>query len=341
MLSVRESLPIVETALRALASGDALSAARHNLATKLEANRESVLKVWSAVLPSADAVAVRITPGILDVEMYSGRAVGEPVAAAPGNTYTGLIVVLSIRTTELLGVVHDGYLGQLGVSVPAGIAAGYLARPDVSVVGILGAGAQARQQLEAVTAVRNVAEARVFTPRLQDAKRFASEMRDRFGVPIAACGDRRRAVEGCNVVIAATSAPGAVFEADWVGPGTHVSVTRPTEVPDELLARGPQIFSAGLDPGITLTQGGAGALWQARQKASTRFDCQVKSLSDLVSGAAAGRRSLDEITLFGPFCGQAPSVLWPALGSEVLRRAQAEGMGRMLPLEWFLQTRPS
>lgn len=341
VLSVRESLPIVERALRALAVGSALSAARHNLASGFEGDREAVLKVWSAVLPDEGVAAVRVTPAVLNVEHHGGRAIGEPVASAPGNRYMGLILVMSVRTSELLGIVHDGYISQLGASVPAGIASKYLARADASVIGVLGAGTQARQQTEAVTAGRTVAEVRVFAPRLSDARRFAREMRDRFGLSVAAFSDPRRVVDGCDIVIAATSAPGSVFEADWVKPGTHVSVTRPSEVPGALFARRPRMFSAGSEPSVTLATGTAGALWRARQEVSARLGCLFGSLADLVSGTASGRSSTEEITLFGPFVGPVPGILWTAFANEAIHRAHAAGAGTSVPLDWFLQARPS
>jgi len=341
LLSVRDAIPVVEQAIGALAAERALSSPRYNLATPIGPEREGVVKLWAAVLPDAGVAAVRVTSAILDVTQYGSRAVGEPVAAAPGRRYTGLILVLSSRTSEPLGIVHDGHISRLGISIPVGIAAGRLSRQDTSIIGVLGTGAQARQQVEAVTATRRVAEVRVFAPRKTDAERFAREVAETLGLPIAACGDQQQAVDGCDVVIAATSALRPVIDADWVRPGTHVSFTRLWEVPDALLARAPRMFSVGPAPTVTLALEKAGAVWQARQAKASGVGYRIESLAALISGLAPGRRSSEEVTVFAPFLGQSPGVLWPALGKEVLDRAAAAGVGEMFPLDWLLQGRPS
>ena len=341
LLSVRAAIPVVEDAIGALGAEHALSSPRYNLATPVGSNREGVIKLWAAVLPDAGVAAVRITSAVFEVTLWGGYAVGEPVAAAPGQRYTGLILVLSSQTSEPLGIVHDGYISQLGISIPVGIAASHLARPNASIIGVLGTGTQARQQLEAVTAARNCADVRVYAPRKKDAELFAGEVADTLNLPVAACSDQRQAVDGCDVVIAATSALGPVVDAEWVRPGTHISFTRPWEVPDALLARASRTFGVGPAPTVTLSMGTAGALWHAREVKATGISRRIESLAALVSGLAPGRRSPEEVTVFAPFTGQSPGVLWPALGKEILDRAAIAGVGQTISLEWLLQGRPS
>jgi ornithine cyclodeaminase/alanine dehydrogenase-like protein (mu-crystallin family) len=340
LLSAREALPIVEAALHALGTEQAVSPPRWNLATRTDGNREHVLKVWGATLPEAGVSAVRITSAVYETHRTGERAVGDAVAAAPGGGHVGLILVFDVATSEPLGMVHDATVNRLGHCVAAGIAVKHVARPDSAVVGVLGAGAQARLQVESIATVRRIRELRVFSPRTKDAERFAAELRMALDLPLVTTVERREAVAGCDLVVVATSAPAAVFEADWVGPGTHVNLSRPSEAPAELFERASALVSIGSDPAATWATRGAGEIWRAREPLHARSGRAI-GLADLVCGARAGRSAADEVTLFGALAGQCPGIVFAALGGEVLRRAHRAGAGRVVPTDWLTQSRPS
>ena len=58
-------------------------------------------------------------------------------------------------------------------------------------------------------------------------------------------------------------------------------------------------------------------------------------IQDLVAGKVKGRASADQITLFNNNTGA--GTQFAAVGSAVLKRAKAMGLGRELPVEWFLE----
>src|SRR5690606_30301129 len=79
---------------------------------------------------------------------------------------------------------------------------------------------QARTQLEAVRAVRPIREVRIVSRTGESARRLAEEVE---GVEVSVTGDRRAALRGADVVVAATSSADPVFDGRDVEPGTHVN----------------------------------------------------------------------------------------------------------------------
>lgn len=118
-----------------------------------------------------------------------------------------------------LGAARTGALGAAAVDA--------LARADARIVGVVGSGRQAWTQLWAATAVRRIAQVRVFSPTEAHRERFAGRARAELGLDAAAVSAARAAVDGADVVILATRAETPVIEAGWVAPGAHVNTVGP------------------------------------------------------------------------------------------------------------------
>ena len=57
--------------------------------------------------------------------------------------------------------------------------------------------------------------------------------------------------------------------------------------------------------------------------------------ADVISGKAPGRTNRDQITQYRPVGNW--GLQFSSVGAVVYRRAKEQGLGRMLPTEWFLQ----
>ena len=112
-----------------------------------------------------------------------------------------------------------------------------MAREDACVVGLLGAGAQAASQLLGLAAVRQLESVRVFSPTADRRRAFAERLGLRLGVPVQATPGPREAIEGADIILAATNSAAPVIEADWLIPGMHVGFIREFEMSDAVLAR--------------------------------------------------------------------------------------------------------
>jgi ornithine cyclodeaminase/alanine dehydrogenase-like protein (mu-crystallin family) len=181
-----------------------------------------------------------------------------------------------------LGAARTGALGAAAVDA--------LARSDAEVVGVVGSGRQAWTQLWAATAVRRIAEVRVFSPTEAHRERFAERARDELGLAASAVGASRDAVDGADVVIFATRSETPVIEAGWVSPGAHVNTVGPKaagacETP-------PDVAEAAA---IVVSDSPAQAAAYGAPFFTSR---ELVHLGAVIAGEATGRTSDSDITLY-------------------------------------------
>ncbi|MDH3533688.1 MAG: ornithine cyclodeaminase family protein, partial [Gammaproteobacteria bacterium] len=155
-----------------------------------------------------------------------------------------------------------------------------------------------------------------------------------------------------------------VYDADWLEAGQHVTNLGRREMPDAagdrfdvvirqgtagLQMRQTERFQAerGLSPAAFIggTEeemqrlpaknpqpgfGGDSPEFMDRGKGGDKPD-----FADLVSGKAEGRTRRDQITFYRNVGNQ--GLQFSAVGGWVYERAKAQGVGRQIPTEWFLQ----
>jgi alanine dehydrogenase len=140
------------------------------------------------------------------------------------------------ETAKPLAQFEANHLGQIRTGAASGYATDLLALPNASTLAIIGSGFQAETQLEAMRAVRNFSEVRVWSRNPEKRERFAEKHSAR------ATATAEEAVRGAHVVVTATWAKDPVLEASWVSPGTHLNAmgsnqAQRRELPSDLIAR--------------------------------------------------------------------------------------------------------
>ena len=73
----------------------------------------------------------------------------------PGWQFMSMVVLLSLETGEVLGMLPDSHVQKMRVGGTTALGAKLLARADSSCAGVLGSGAQAEAALECTAAVMN------------------------------------------------------------------------------------------------------------------------------------------------------------------------------------------
>jgi ornithine cyclodeaminase len=133
------------------------------------------------------------------------------------------VAVWNTTSAELEGVVLGERLGKLRTGAIGGVAVKYLSSPTARSIAVIGSGSQARTQLEAAAEVRSLTNVRVYSPDRSRREAFAAEMEQTLKLSVTPCSSAESAVQGAEIVIAATTSKTPVIRAEWLDAGAHVS----------------------------------------------------------------------------------------------------------------------
>lgn len=244
-------------------------------------------------------------------------------------SHLATIVLLDPDTGALVALMDGRFITEARTAAVSAVSARHLARLGASVLAIIGSGVQARSHLEALSEVRTIREARVWSPQARSRERFVEEMSGRVPARIVAAESPDAAAEGADLIVLATSSPSPVVEHAWIRRGAHVmsvGACRPDqrEMAPDLVAHG-RLFvdsrAAALVESGDVVQG-------IREK---RFDEAhlAGELGEVVLGRVEGRRTDDEITIFKSLGMAVEDVMAADL---VFRKAAETGAGTELTL---------
>ena len=301
LLDMPAAIEAVEAAFWELGAGRATNRPRRRVAVP-----KGLLHLMSAALPAAQA---------LGFKAYT---------TFPGGARFHFTLYDS-ETGELLALMQADRLGQQRTGAATGVATRHLARPDAAVLALFGAGWQARSQLEAVCAVRPIREVRVFSRTPERREQFCAEMGGVVGAALAPVSSPEAALDGADVVVTATTARQPVFDGGLLRSGMHLNVVGSNsllkrEVDDETLRRADRIVVDSREA-VPLE----GGVLMAALERGLLFPESLRELGPIVSGAAAGRQTDDEITLFKSHGLAIEDV---AVAAYVYRAARTAAIGR-------------
>ncbi|MDB5776282.1 MAG: L-lysine cyclodeaminase [Herbaspirillum sp.] len=343
LLTMPECIEVLEEMYLDYANGQALLVPRiDNLSPATEAGAYYAFKQMGGAWPRRRVQALRINSDIITHPIVAGkqRRVKEPKA---NGRWVGLVFMFSSETGALLGIFPDGAMQRLRVGSANGIALKYLARKESRTLALIGTGWQAGGQLMAALAVHPFRQVRIFSPRAESRAAFVAEVRARHpGVEILNIDNAEEAVNGADVVMAATSSMIRVLEPSWLKPGTHVSCIKSQEVDQELLdacdhvvvhvVAQPKQYD-NIMPGMpNLNSLHEKGWWNAP---GNRFS-EYPELAQLVAGTTPGRKNPDDVTCFVNNVGI--GLQFAAAGALVLDKARDLNMGHELPDDWFSET---
>lgn len=344
VLTLEDCMEVLEVAYKEHASGKSANRPRNHTMFPVEDRRYAGFhfrfKSQEGGNLSSGVWALRITSDMAGVEtLANGVKRRRLMPAAPGNTFVGLITLYSLETLEPLAVLHDSYIQKLRVGATSAMGIRELANPDAKVSGLFGAGWQAEAHLRYLVMVCPwIEEVRVYSPTPAHRKAFAKEWSDKLGKRIVAVDHPEDAVQGCQIVTCATAAMDACFDGSWLEPGTHVTaITSPdrTTVRREL----DDITFDRADVLIVLSKeqieyDNQIDIMGPVQRGVKTWE-QIGELGDLMVGRFPGRSRKDQITVFANNTGM--GLQFAAVGARALALAEAKGLGREVPTEWFLE----
>ncbi len=208
---------------KALPMADAVEAMKNAFAA-LSTGQATNPQHLALPVPPADATAL-FKPAYL----ASGGLGAKIVSVFPRNRDRGLpiiygiVVLLDPETGEPTALCDGAFVTAWRTGAASGAATDLLAREDARMAALVGCGVQAGTQALAVDAVRSIEEWRVYARTRADVERFAREMERRLRGRVVAAASSREAVEGADVICAATTSSTPVFDGRLVADGAHVN----------------------------------------------------------------------------------------------------------------------
>ena len=222
ILTMPDAIASMRTAFLQYGQGAGAVLARGR-ATAEHAGQSVTISAMGAALPAS---------GVVGTKMYSTVA----------GQFNFVIVLFSSVTGEALATIEANELTRLRTSAATAVAVEHLARKDAAVLALFGAGLQAHAHVEALMQVH--AFKRVLVCARSGAPEFATWVADKFKLPIGMVEavDAKTASSKGEVIVCATRSSEALFDGNWVQPGTIVAAvgtSKPTarELDDSLLSR--------------------------------------------------------------------------------------------------------
>lgn len=241
-----------------------------------------------------------------------------------------LATVIDPDTGQPTAIINGEALTALRTGAGGGLATDLLARPDAQVVTVFGAGVQARAQLEAACTVRQITEVQLVGRTLGAVETFAQEISTWPQAPkVSIAGSRNEAVEGADIIIAATTSTTPVFDGHYLAPGTHItgvgSYAPHMQEVDETTVQRSKIVVDSLQ--ACLAEAGD-LIMPLEKNVITKLDIHGE-LGAIVNGEIPGRESPEEITFFKSV---GVAVQDAAAANAIFRAAQAQGLGTVVKL---------
>jgi ornithine cyclodeaminase/alanine dehydrogenase-like protein (mu-crystallin family) len=251
--------------------------------------------------------------------------------------------------------MNDGYLQHFRVGADSALGTKYMAREDAHVLGMLGSGGMARSHVESIRLVRNIDRIQVFSPTREHREAYAREMAERYDVETVALDNPRDVFRGADVVCGCTDSTKPVIVGDWLEPGTHVTCIggRPDAATQRRVDVALRLGSAPGPVGLPAWRvDDESVRYAARGRADSRpaespeggdgerghgkrMGDKTIFLEDLLNGRVKGRTTPEQITFSER--GNIQGAQFFAVAGAVYEAARAQGVGRVLPTEWFLQ----
>jgi ornithine cyclodeaminase/alanine dehydrogenase-like protein (mu-crystallin family) len=269
---------------------------------------------------------IHAMPGFLPRKKVAGL---KWVSSFTGNTsldlppVMGLLILNDVQTGQPLAVMDCRWITAMRTGAVSAVAARYLAAKKSRVVGIIGAGIQGRYNLLALAAeLPSLEIVRIFDLNRRTAEGFeaglAGELQLRFEIGNAP----QEVIEGADIIVTATGRlDQPIFKEKWISPGTLVLPVHHRGWENRTLHK--------LDKFITDD-------WRQLNLAHEKvggFDgplpVRYTELGQIITGQKPGRENERQRIIDFNYGLAIEDV---AVAGEIYTRAQAKGLGRILPL---------
>ncbi|HVO41970.1 MAG TPA: hypothetical protein VMT34_05080 [Aggregatilineales bacterium] len=257
------------------------------------------------------------------------------VSVYPSNPQLGLpttvatVLVLDAQTGQARALLDGSYLTALRTGAASGLATDLLARRESSVLGVIGAGTQARTQIEGICAVRPIREIRVYA--LDKLELFVERLITSYpGITVRAARNAAEALQGADILVAATTTRTPVILSEHVAAGAHINgigsfTPDMQEIAAEVVTRARIV----VDSREACLEEAGDLLIAMNRGLITKDQALGTEIGEVAAGLKPGRQSDSEITFFKTV---GVAVEDAAVAVRVVASAEEKNLGSIVAL---------
>ncbi len=276
--------------------------------------------------PQLDHSMIQIMGGAVE-----GKGMGLKAYTVTNSGPRFVVLLFDHESGELLALLEADRLGRCRTGAASGVATRYMAAADAESLGVIGSGWQAMSQIEAVCAVREIREVRIYSPNEEHRVAAAHEASGKVRAAVTAVRSAEEAVAGADVIVTVTSSRDPVVRGAWLSPGCHVNAAGSNritcaELDGELMRMASIVAVDNLDQ----AKSEAGDIARAVSEGSLKWETVVELGSIVAASRIDDRRHRAEsaITVFESLGVGTEDV---ALARVIYEKARISGAGRRFP----------
>ena len=208
----------------------------------------------------------------------------------------GQVLLFDGINGEPMALVEAATLTGIRTAAASGAATRVLANPEPATLALLGYGVQAHSHLEAMSAVREIEEVRVWGPDPSRAEAFTATYTDAY--QIRSVSSVEAAVRGANLICAVSATTEPIIEGAWLEPGTHLNLVgahspKAREVDGSTMARA-RVFTEITE----FAMAESGDILLAIAEGSIAETQIAGEIGAVINGDLEGRQNSRQITLY-------------------------------------------
>ncbi len=284
VFTMQEAIKAAKDSLISYSSGDAIIPLRTNIDVKEASGNSLYMPGYSA---ASKALGIKI------VSVYPNNA-NKGIPSVPAT-----MILLDEETGQVCAMMDGTYLTRVRTGAVSGAATELLSRKDSEIFALFGTGGQAESQVEAVLAVRNIKEIRIFGLNKERTQTFAKKISDKFNVKCIVADSSADAIKNADIITSVTTTKTPVFDGKLLKEGAHIngvgSYTPDMHEIDEYTVLNASKIYVDTREGV-LSESGDFIIPINAKKCSE--DIVTGELGELLLGKTPGRESDKEITFF-------------------------------------------
>ena len=283
ILSMKDSIRVMEESLESLAKGEVLLPLRPVMWLPDKTGALAMMPSYSGNLSKMGVKIISVFPGN---------------RSTPYDSHQGAVLLFDSVYGQLLAMIDASSVTAIRTAAVSGVATKVLAREDASNLAILGSGVQASTHLESMLCCRNISRIRIWSRNKDHALEFATKESERHARSIEVFAEAKDAVRDADIICTTTSSRDPVLFGNWIAPGAHInavgaSVPSARELSTSAVAKS-KLFVDRLES--ALKEAGDFLIPKCENVIDDKHI--VGEIGEVLLGIVPGRKSPEEITLF-------------------------------------------